>query len=305
MLDLVFLGTGSGIPSKRRNPSSIWLQYGSEAMLFDCGEGTQKQMMIAGVSFMKVGNIFITHWHADHWAGLIGLMQTMNLEKRKEPLYIYGPEAERFVGDILDLDYWGPRFRVIPRDVPADGTDITTAYRSKPTSRGVGYSILTVPVEHSVPTVAYCFKEDDSVNVDIEKAGRYGLRQGPMIGRLKSRGEVTLKGKRITLDDVAEVRPGLKVAYSGDTRPCKALVKLSKDADLLIHDATFAEEMEDRMHSGARDAAAIAREAGVRQLMLTHFSRRYQNVKELVGEAKKVFPDTRAAEDLMRIKVSA
>src|SRR4030042_1202418 len=142
MLEVVFLGTGSGVPRKKRNPAAIWLQYEAECMLWDCGEGTQRQLMNGGLNFMKINRIFITHWHADHWAGLIGLMQTMNLEKRKRALEIYGPEAERFVGDILDLDYWGPRFRVIGRDVPFEGNVVNTVLKED------RFKILSIPVEH-------------------------------------------------------------------------------------------------------------------------------------------------------------
>lgn len=298
MLEVVFLGTGSGIPSKKRNPAAIWLQYEAECMLWDCGEGTQRQLMNAGLNFMKISRIFITHWHADHWAGLIGLMQTMNLEKRKRALEIYGPEAERFVGDILDLDYWGPRFRVIGRDVPFEGSAATTVLKED------RFKILSIPVEHTVPSVAYAFVEDDSWNVDIKKAeAMYGLKQGPAVGKLKDKGFVELKGKKITLEDVGIHRPGLKLVYSGDTRACQNLVTLSKAADLLICDATFAEEDESKMHSSAKATALLAKKAGVSQLALTHFSRRYQDVRELEQEAKRIFPNTIMAQDFMRLKL--
>jgi ribonuclease Z len=298
MLEIVFLGTGSGIPSKKRNPAAIWLQYESECMLWDCGEGTQRQLMNAGLNFMKIGKIFISHWHADHWAGLIGLMQTLNLEKRKKPLWIYGPEAERFVGDILDLDYWGPRFRIIPKNVPFEGSEVSTVLKEGK------FKILSIPVEHTVPSVAYAFQENDSWNVDIKKAEQlYGLKQGPLVGKLKDKGSLVFKGKTISLEEVGILKPGIKLAYSGDTRPCKNLITLSKDADLLICDATFAEEMKTKMHSGAKEAGQLAKKAGVKQLALTHFSRRYQDVRELEKEAKKAFPNTIVAEDFMRIKL--
>jgi len=303
MLEIVFLGTGSGIPSPRRNPASIYMKYETDkehVMLFDCGEGTQRQMMIAkGVNFMRVGRIFITHWHADHWAGLIGLIQTMNLEKRKRPLYIYGPEAERFVSDILDLDYWGPRFRIIAKNVPFEGQKITEIVNEK------DFAVLSTPVNHSVPAVAYCFKERDMWNIDLKKAGKYGLKQSPLIGKLKKDGslKVKLKGRERTvkLKDVGRLNPGLKVVYSGDTKSCSTLTKISKDADLLIHDATFMEEKESRMHTGAKDAAQTAKKAGVKKLVLTHFSRRYQDLSPLEKEAKTIFKNTDVAKDFMHL----
>lgn len=298
MLEIVFLGTGSGIPDMRRNHSSIWLQYDDEAMLWDCGEGTQKQLMQAKKSFMKVDRIFITHWHADHWAGLIGLMQTMNLERRKKPLWIYGPEAERFVSDILDLDYWGPRFEIKAVNIPFEGDEPKVVYHND------HFDVLSIPVKHTVPSVAYAFREHDHWNVDIRKAEKkYGLKQGPMVGMLKKKGQITLKGKKITLKDVGVLRAGIRAVYSGDTKYTKNLITLSKGADLLIHDATFAEDKEGRMHSGVRDAAEVARRAKVKKLVLTHFSRRYRQTSELEKEAKKVFKNTVAAHDFMKIEL--
>ena len=298
MLEIIFLGTGSGIPDKKRNHSSIWVQHEEECMLWDCGEGTQRQLMEVKKSFMKIDRIFITHWHADHWAGLIGLMQTMNLEHRKKPLYIDGPEAERLVSDILDLDYWGPRFEIKAINVPFEGEKPVVVYHSK------HFDILSISVKHTIPSVAYAFREHDYWNVDIKKAEKkYGLKQGPMVGRLKEKGEIKHNGKTIKLKDVGSLKPGIKAVYSGDTKYCKNLVTLSKGADLLIHDATFADGKETRMHSGVRDAAEVARRAKVKKLILTHFSRRYRQTSELEKDAKKVFKNTVAAHDFMRIEL--
>jgi ribonuclease Z len=297
MLEIVFLGTGSSIPSKARNLASIWLRYNKEAMLWDCGEGTQRQLMSAKLSFMKLNNIFISHWHADHWAGLIGLLMTMNMEKRTAPINIFAPEAERFVSDILDLGYWGPRFKIIPRDVPSEGSEITSLVKTK------DWEVTTIPVVHTVPAVAYCFKETDSWNVDLKKTKKFGFGQGPLVGKLKSAGEIEHKGKKIRLKDVAEHREGVKVVYTGDTKPCKNLEKISQGARILIHDATFEEEKEGRMHAGAKEAGVLAKKAGVEQLVLTHFSRRYLSTKPLVEQAQKVFKNTIAAKDFLRLTV--
>ncbi len=299
MLEITFLGTGSGPPTKARNHSAIFFHYDKHNLLFDCGEGTQRQMIIAkGISFMKLDHIFITHWHADHWIGLIGLLYTMNLEGRKRSLYIHGPDAERFIRDILDLDYWGTGFRVIPKSVPSEGNKETKVYETD------DFEITSIPTKHTVPSVAYAFRERDKINVDIKKAERlFGLRQGRLVGKLKEKGEIVFKGKKITLKDVGVKKPGVKVVYSGDTEPCDNIVEISKNADLLIHDSTFFEVMEDRMHSGAKEAAKIAKKAGVKSLFLTHFSRRYTNLKELEEEARKVFRNSFAAKDFMRVVV--
>ncbi len=295
MLEIVFLGTGSGIPTKKRNHPSIWLRYADNVWLWDCGEGTQRQLLLAGLNFMAIDRIFITHWHADHWAGLIGLFQTMNLEKRTRPIYVYGPDAERFVGDILDLDYWGPRFRIIARTVPHDQPSVVLSTAD--------FEIRSLPMIHTVPAVGYCFKENDSWNVDLTKAARYGLRQGPLIGKLKREGQIVFKGQKVLLQDVAVLKPGIKVAYTGDTRPHRAIIEWAKGADLLIHDGTFVEEMEERAHTGAKEAAQIAKAADVKRLILTHLSRRYTSPKPLLEEAKKIFENSEVAEDFMRLEI--
>jgi ribonuclease Z len=298
MLEIVFLGTGSGIPSKSRNPPAIWLQYGPDCMLWDCGEGTQRQLMTAGLSFMKISNIFITHWHADHWAGLIGLMQTMNMEGRKEPLRIYGPDAERFIGDILDLDYWGPRFRIEGINVPHEGSAATKVIETGE------YEVLSAPAEHTVPSVGYAFVEKDKWNVDIAKAERlYGLGQSPLIGRLKEKGSIVHKGRTIRLEEVGLRRRGIKAVYTGDTRVCASIESLSRGADVLIHDSTFLDEDEGMMHTDVRSACLMAKKAEVRNLVLTHFSRRYVDPRPLLDEAVKHFPGTRLARDFLRVTI--
>jgi len=300
MLEIVFVGTGASIPTRKRGLASIWMKYSGEegeSLLMDCGEGTQLQLMTARLGFMKIDRVFITHWHADHWAGLIGLMQTMNLEGRRKPLTIYAPEAERFIDKILDLGYWAPRYPVNAVDVPFEGKEATSVYETK------YFEILSTPANHSVPAVVYCFKEKDKINVDIKKAEKFGLKQGRQVGLLKSKGEITFKRKKVKLEDVAVVKRGLKVVYTGDTKSCPTLDTISRGADLLIHDSTFGEEEEKAMHSGATEAARTAKRVEVKHLVLTHFSRRYLNTSDMEKEAQKVFPNTIAAKDLMKIRM--
>ncbi|MCD6226364.1 MAG: ribonuclease Z [Candidatus Aenigmarchaeota archaeon] len=301
MINITFLGTVSGIPSLSRNHPAIVLEYFSnyrDVFLFDCGEGTQKQFMKSDLSFMDIEKIFITHWHADHFAGLIPLIQTMNLEKRQKPLTIYGPEAERFVSDILDLGYFGLRFPVKAVNVPFEGNEITTIYETD------DYEIQSIPVLHSVPTVAFCFKEKDRWNIDEKKLAEFNIKKGPWLKKLKKEGEIEYKGKKIKIEDVGYIKKGLKVVYTGDTKPCENVGKISKDADVLIHDATFLEEdVSEKAHASVKDAAKIAKKVNVKQLILTHISRRYTNLDELEKEAKEIFKNTIIAKDLMKIKV--
>jgi ribonuclease Z len=300
MIEITFLGTVSGIPSKNRNHPAIILEYFSEekdTLLFDCGEGTQKQLMLSGISFMDINKIFISHWHADHFAGLIPLIQTMNLEKRTKELEIFGPEAERFVSDIIDLGYFGLRFPVKAVNIPFEGEEINLVDETEE------YQVFSIPAYHTVPSVAFCFKEKDRWNIDPKKLKKLDLKRGFWLKKLKKSGKAEFKGKEINIEQVAKKTPGLKVVYSGDTKPCDNLVKISKDADLLIHDGTFLEEEEGKAHADVKQAANVAKKADVKQLVLTHISRRYTDPKELEEEAKKVFSSTKVAYDFMKVKL--
>lgn len=298
MIVVTFLGTVSGIPSKERNHPSLVIEYFGEekdTLLFDCGEGTQLQLMKANISFMKINKIFITHWHADHFAGLIPLIQTMNLEKRKKELKIFGPEAEKFVSTILSLGYFGCKFPVKPINVPLEGGEISLIDEDEE------YEVYSIPVLHSIPSVAYCFKEKDRWKIDEKKLKELGLKRGYWLRKLKAQGKAVYKGREIKIEEIGKIKKGLKIVYSGDTKPCDNIVKISMDADLLIHDATFLEEQEGKAHADVKQAAKIAKKANVKQLILTHISRRYKNAEELEAEAKKVFENTRVAYDLMKV----
>jgi len=300
MIVVTFLGTVSGIPSKERSHPAIVLEYFGEnkdTLLFDCGEGTQKQLMLSGISFMDINKVFITHWHADHFAGLIGLIQTMNLEKRKDELKIFGPEAEKFVSDIVDLGYFGLRFPVTAINVPFEGEEIVKIDEAEE------YEVYSIPVLHTVPSVAYCFQEKDRWSIDVEKLKKLGLRRGSWLKKLKKYGAVSVKGKDIKLEEVAKVKKGLKVVYTGDTKPCDNVIKIARGSDLLIHDSTFLEEEEGKAHADVKQAAQVAKAAEVKQLILTHISRRYTDASVLEKTAKKVFPNTKVAYDFMKLKL--
>ncbi len=304
MLQITFLGTVSGIPTKDRNHSAIifdYYTYKKSTLLFDCGEGTQKQLMMSDVSFMDIDNIFISHWHADHFAGLIPLIQTMNMEKRKKELNIYGPEAERFVADIIDLGYFGLRFPVNAINVPFEGSEITKIFEEDE------FEILSIPTLHTVPSVAYCFKEKDKWNIDLKKLKEMGLSRGVWLKKLKKEGKARYKGKTVELEYVSNKKDGIKAVYTGDTLPCDNVVKISKESDILIHDGTFMEldESKGKYHADVAEAAKIAKKAGVKELILTHLSRRYDknDVKEMEERARKVFPNSRVAHDFMKVEV--
>jgi len=166
------------------------------------------------------------------------------------------------------------------------------------------YQILSIPVFHSVPSVAFCLKEKDKWNIDEDKLKKLSVKRGPWLKKLKGTGKLEWKGKKIKIEDVGYVKEGLKVVYSGDTKPCKNIVKISKNADLLIHDGTFLEEdVGSKAHADVKEAAKLAKQAKVKQLILTHISRRYTDIKELEDEAKKVFKNSKVAYDFMKVKL--
>ncbi len=300
-VEVTFLGTTAGVPTKQRNHAAIHILYRSEnefSYLFDCGEGTQRQMLAAGINFMRINEIFITHWHADHFAGLLGLLETMNLEGREKPLAVFAPEAERFVGMLLDLGYSTKDFPVEPRNIFYEGTGIQTLLETNE------FFIKSTPAKHGIPAAAYAFVEKDRVNIDKEKIKKLGMPpKGPIYKKIKDAGSVMFKGKEIKLEEIARIEKGKKIVYSGDTLPCKNVIKLAENADLLIHDSTFFEDEKDgKKHASVDDVLKIAEEANVKEIILTHISRRYQDTDELKDKVKDR-PNVKIAKDFMRITI--
>ncbi len=281
--EITFLGTTAMVPTPKRNHPSIYVRYvsaGEKCFLLDCGEGTQRQIITMGLNFMRVDRIFITHWHADHFLGLLGLVSTMTIEKRKKPLYVYGPEAEKFVPQFLGIGYAARRFSVIPVNVPYELNKKTIVWEDDE------LSVESVPVKHGIPAVAYSIIEKDRTKIDYDKAKKFGLpRKSPVFKKLKKFGKIKYNGIDIRLEDVSNVEKGKKISYSGDTMPCNNMVKLAKDSDILIHESTYFEEFE-RYHTTFEQALEIAEKANVKRLIVTHISRRYQNDKELLDIIK-------------------
>ncbi|HET9275867.1 MAG TPA: ribonuclease Z [Gemmatimonadales bacterium] len=300
MLTLTFLGTGAACPTVDRNVSSLALAREGEMILFDCGEGTQRQMMRFGVGF-SFREIFFTHYHADHLIGVIGLFRTMGLLDRQEGVTLYGPRgAQRILGHALAVGIERTRFAVeIVELKPGDRI------------RRDEYDLTVFETDHRPDTVGYAIVEHDRLGrFDPERARALGVPEGPFWGQIHRGKTVTLPdGRRIGPEEIVGApRPGRTVVYSGDTRPHRAVIDAARGADLLIHEATFGEEERVRAietgHSTARDAAWVAQEAGVKRLVLTHISARYsREAPELLAEARALFPDTDVARDGMVVEV--
>ncbi|HEY0156362.1 MAG TPA: ribonuclease Z [Thermoanaerobaculia bacterium] len=283
---LIFLGTSSGTPSRERNVSSVALLLDDGALLlFDCGEGTQHRLQLAPVRGGAIDAIFLSHLHGDHVYGLPGLLATLSMNGRTRPLDVVGPEGTaEYVEATLRTSFHNPSFEVRV---------------SLPPFRGDGYTVTAAPLEHSVPCLGYLFAEDERPGkFDVEKAKALGIAPGPAYAELIRANDARVLGPS---------RPGRRIAYCTDTRPCENAVQLARDADVLIHESTYGTELtteaHERYHSTAVDAARVAAEAGARRLLLTHFSTRYGDVTPLVEQARSVFAATEAAADLVAFEV--
>ena len=300
-LSLRFLGTSASRPTIERGVASLALVREGETMLIDCGEGTQRQMMRYGISF-ALGDLFFTHYHTDHVLGTLGLLRTLTLQARAEPLRVWGPPGLHAF--LKKADGLG----VERLSFPLEATEITpgTAIERK------GYAILPFPVEHRAQAaVGYALIEEERRGrFDPELAREMRIPEGPLWGKIA-------KGETVTLDDgrtvdpatlVGPTRTGRRVVITGDTRPCESTVGAAAGADLIVHEATFGDEEAARAtetgHSTAREAATVAARAGARKLILTHFSARYsRDPSDLEREAKEVFPATACARDGMELDV--
>jgi ribonuclease Z len=301
MLSVTFLGTSAARPTVERNVSSLAVAREGETLLFDCGEGTQRQMMRYGVSF-ALSEIFFTHFHADHFLGLIGLVRTLGLQGREEPIRLYGPRgAKQVLNNALLLGVEKLPFAVAIREVKP----------GEVIGERAGYAIASFATDHGAGSIGYALVEGERYGkFDPEKARALGIPEGPLWGKLQ-RGEAVelADGRKLLAESVVGPRrPGRKIVITGDTAPCAAVVDAAADADLLVHEATFGDEEKDRaketFHSTAREAAQVAKAAKVRKLVLTHLSARYSiSAEELVKEAKEVFGDVVAAKDGMVVEV--
>ncbi len=279
-LEVIFLGTGGIMPTRERNVPAIAIRYRGEVILFDVGEGTIRQMNTARLSPMKVNKIFITHFHGDHYLGLGGLIQTMNLWNRERPLHIYGPKYTfEFVQNFLNSGFFMPGFEVHVHEL------------GETRLRFGNYEIWSFKVEHGVPALGYVFREKDKRGKFLpEKLAEFGLRPGPVLGRLEREGKIEFNGRLVRLEDVTGPRrKGVKVVYTGDTKPCERVRLFAEGADLLIHEATYLspEDRGESYHSTVEEACETARRAKVRLLALFHRAVRY-TYEEYLEESRRV-----------------
>jgi ribonuclease Z len=298
MIRVTFLGTAASRPTVGRNVSALMMQRGGDSLLFDCGEGTQRQMMRYGTGF-AVHDIFFTHLHADHFLGVIGLLRTMGLQARQETMRLWCPEGgSQILRDAVNL---GVERLPFPVDIVELKADEVIARD--------GYGITAYRTQHG-RSLGYALIEAERLGrFDPDRARALGVPEGPLFGKLHRGESVQVDGRTI---DPAELvgppRPGRRVVYTGDTRPCATTLAIGRNADLLIHDGTFTHDEADRardtQHATAREAADLARKAGALRLALTHISARYaEDTRPLEREARDVFRESVVAYDGLVIEV--
>ena len=288
----MFLGTAGSMPTAQRGPSATLLRRGGDRLLFDCGEGTQRQLLRSEVGLAELREVFLTHFHADHYLGLPGMLKTFALRGRELPLTVYGPPGLR--------DLFGALRRVFGRLTYE--LDLVELRPGDALGREE-YELLTFAVEHRVAALGYALVEATRPGrFDVAVAESLGLPVGPERGALQRGEAITLADGRVVTPDqvLGAPRPGRKVVLAGDTAPSSSVRDAARGADVLVHEATFCEDERERadetLHSTAADAAAVARDAGVGLLVLTHLSTRYFG-PDVAREARAVFPNTEVPRD--------
>jgi ribonuclease Z len=286
-LDLVFLGTAGSMPTAQRGPSALLVRRGGERLLVDCGEGTQRQLLRSEVGLLDLREVFLTHYHADHYLGLPGMLKTFALRGREEPITVYGPPGLRDLFSALRrifgrLPYGLELVELRPGDVLARD----------------GYELHAFAVVHGVGAVGYALVEPPRPGrFDVAAADALGVPSGPERGALQRGEEVSLGDGRVVRpqDVLGPPRPGRKLVLAGDTAPAGSVLEAARGADVLVHEATFCEDERERaeetLHTTAAQAAELARAAEVRLLALTHVSSRYTG-RDVRDEARAIFPDT-------------
>jgi ribonuclease Z len=298
--EVIFLGTASQVPTRTRNHNALFLFWDDLGILFDPGEGTQRQMVHAGVAASQITHIAITHFHGDHCLGLAGLVQRLSLDRVPHPVEVIYPESGQvFFERLRHASIFFDAATIVPRPIRGGPEEIVAG-------RWGSVRLLARPLDHGVDCYGYRVQEDDGRRLLPELLEQAGVR-GPAIGELQRKGQTTVNGKQVLLEEVSAPRPGQAVAVVMDTRPCPGAEQLARGVDLLVCESTYLGsevlEAHEHFHMTATDAAMLARTAGARRLALTHFSQRYASVEAFAQEASALHADVVVAEDLLRVAV--
>jgi len=294
-MQITFLGTSSMVPTKERNQIAVFLSYGSEGILFDCGEGTQRQFKLAGISLTKTTKILISHWHGDHVLGLPGLMQTLSSSDYSGTLEIYGPAGTKErMEKMFEAFVFDKKLNFEVKEV-----------RQGNFFENNDFTLEAAPLEHGIETLGFRFVEKDKRRIDMKQVKKFGIPEGPLLGKLQQGMQIEHNGKKISADDVTYIESGKKLAYITDTVLCDNCYKIAEDVDLLISEATYSSKLVDKSeeygHMTAKQAGQLANKANAKQLVLIHFSARYKNTQELEEDARDVFDNVICAKDFLKV----
>ncbi|MEK6947886.1 MAG: ribonuclease Z [Nanoarchaeota archaeon] len=296
-MKIIFLGTASMQPTKERNLSSLLFNHDDENILFDCGEGTQRQMKIVSLKSTKITRVIISHFHADHVLGLSGMIRSLIASDYQKVLHVYGPKGlKKFFDNMLNSAYYSNDLK----------------FELHEFSKGIifendKFSIEALPLAHSVPSFGFIVKEKDRRKVDVDYTSKYGLKQHPLLGDLQKGKDIVYEGKKISYKKATYLVEGKKAGFIFDTGVCDNCYIIGKNADLLVSESTFSHEHEDKAleykHLTSKQAANIAKKSKSKKLVLTHFSQRYKDESKISEEATSVFKNTIIAHDFMEVDI--
>lgn len=296
-IKVTFFGTGGSWPTPGRSMPSLAVQVDDIVNLFDCGEGTQKQVMKSKISFMRINNVFITHFHGDHFIGIIGMVQSMSFNGREEPLNIYGPPgAINIISNALNVGYYRLNFEVRVHELM-----VNQAYDFDK------FILRAHKNDHTVPAYSYSLEEKDLIKIDGEKARELGI-PSTRLEEVREKGIISMNGKTVRIEDIAiGIKKGRKIVYTGDTRPMESIKEFAKNADVLIHETTTDSSLEPKVnefgHSSSRQAAEIAKGADAKRFYLFHFSPRVDDTSVLLNEARQIFRESYLSRELLEYEV--
>lgn len=297
-MEITFLGTGSMVPTIDRNATSILISYKDENILVDCGEGTQKQFRYAGISPAKITRILITHWHGDHVFGLPGLLTTIAKFAPEKKLDIYGPMgSSRYLSVLLSSYVPLSKEKLHVHEISKEGIFFENE----------DFKLKAFNLEHTTKCLGYSIIEQDKRNIDMEYIKKFGLKQHPILRELQQGKNITWNKKNILASKATKLKKGKTISIVLDSNFNRNIAANVKNSDLLICEATLGDEFENKAkeykHLTSGQSARIARDAGVKRLIMTHFSQRYKDISSLTSEARKIFKNTEAAKDFMKISL--
>lgn len=289
------------VPTKERNVTGICLRYKNESILFDCGEGTQRQMNIAGINRNSVTKILVSHWHGDHVAGIVGLLQTIANKEKNPRIELYGPKGtSEHVKHMMGMVIFDVQLQLGVHELIPKEDDLLTVVETE------DYIIKCAAMDHKIPCIGFRFTEKDRLNINTAKLRKLGVKDGPHLRKLKDGKTINYKGKEVKPEDVTYVVHGKSIAYIADTAATPNAVKLAQDCDLMISEASYASDLQEKAegykHLTSKDAAMMASQADVKKLILTHFSQRYKTADKIEEDARTIFPNSTCAYDFMKVK---